>query len=150
MTIKLSDAVILGDTLKRPNSNVWLSADGSCGCAFGGALLAAGVTPAVFHAEMNEKMELLASLHGSDLGELDCVANLWPWLNGQHLGHISSLYIKVHAGVATLEDIAAYIRSVEPQVQSPAALASVADQTHDGRTFARLDAMVEEAESRVS
>lgn len=46
--MKLSDAIILGDTLKTGINYTWLEEqpDGTiCGCALGGALLADGCTP---------------------------------------------------------------------------------------------------------
>lgn len=106
--MKLSDAIILGDTLKTMKPNVWLADDGSCGCAFGGALLACGVNVSKFWGDMGM---------GSDqeVADADCVRHLWPWLTADHLHQISQLYWEVYGGRKTIEDIAVYVRSMEPQ-----------------------------------
>jgi len=85
--MKLSNAIEKGNGMKRPNPITWLSEDGSCGCALGGAALAVGLEswnfPQIF-------------IH-------------WPWLNGEHIRTISGLYRD-----KTIEDVVAYVRSVEP------------------------------------
>lgn len=102
--MQLSEAIILGDTLKRCDPMTWISADGSCGCALGGALLAAGVT-------VNEFWRQFASC---DVPELPAIMNLWPWLTADHIDEISNIYFMVEAGDATIEDVAAYVRTIEP------------------------------------
>ena len=95
--IPLSDLIILGDTLKKSDPYTWLSEDGSCGCAFGGALLAAGI-----------------KLNGKHPSEVPEVKKLWPWLTEKHFIHISYLYFELVNGNGTIEDVAAYVRSIEP------------------------------------
>lgn len=104
--MRLSEAIILGDTLKKCDPNLFISSDGSCGCAFGGALLAVGVTPAEWGKELRGPWRTT--------DELDCVKSRWPWLKLRHVARISSLYYAVADGKATIEDVAVYIRSVEP------------------------------------
>lgn len=99
--MKLSEAIILGDSLKRPDPTVWLSQDGSCGCAFGGAVLAAGVGGA-FYNECRLPHESQA------------VLKLWPWLTHEHTSTISELYRQVCDGTCTLEHISEYVKSIEP------------------------------------
>lgn len=103
----LQYAIILGDTLKKCDPWTWMSFDGSCGCAFGGALLAAGVTPAEFHKQFMQSV----SEHAT---ELPLVRQRWPWLAPEHLLEISSLYFEVADGLKNIEDVAAYVRTVEP------------------------------------
>jgi hypothetical protein len=109
-TMLLQHAIILGDTLKKRDPGEWLSEDGSCGCAFGGALLAAGVTAEEFHRQFLP----LPRMNYGVVAEMECVKLRWPWLTEDHLGEISELYFKVHAGSRTIEDVAAYVRSIEP------------------------------------
>lgn len=104
MTMLLQHAIILGDPLKRSDPRQWLSPDGSCGCAFGGALLAVGIDPAVFNFEWQEYQQ----------GEWPSVTELWPWLTSDHLFEISGLYAKVCEGKSTIESVAAYVRTIEP------------------------------------
>lgn len=102
--MQLSEAIILGDTLKRCDPDQWISPDGSCGCALGGALLAAGVTMKVF----NQQREVI-------IFEKPCVIQAWPWLTEQHIDQISDLYFLVQAGSRTIEEVAAYVRTIEPR-----------------------------------
>lgn len=110
--MKLSDAIVLGDTLKRPDSTKWISNDGKCGCALGGALLAVGIDPVAFNRESMVSVP----------GEWPSVKARWPWLTRDHLSEISNLYHEVCHGRRTLEDVVVYVRSVEP----PQTVASVA------------------------
>lgn len=103
--MKLSSAIILGDTLKKCEPRKWISDDGSCGCAFGGALLAAGMTVEQFQPT-NSSCNAIA--------EMPFVRNLWPWITGDHVLAISNLYDQVAEGEKTIEDVAAYVASVEP------------------------------------
>lgn len=100
--MKLSEAIILGDTLKRADPSVWLSQDGSCGCAFGGALLAAGADVDAFY-----------NGHRSP-HESESVLRLWLWLTCEHTNEISLLYQQVCDGACKLEHISEYVKSVEP------------------------------------
>jgi hypothetical protein len=96
----------LGDTMKKCNPAQWISPDGSCGCAFGGALLAAGVSAEQFYSEFFGTRKT---------SELPCVKARWPWLTGEHLVQISQLYWNVYYDSKAIYDVAAYVRSVEPQ-----------------------------------
>jgi len=110
--MKLSEAIIMGDTLKKCDANQWISADGSCGCAFGGALLAAGMRPLHYH-------ENYRGSSCNAVSELPFVREHWPWITGEHLVKISDLYRKVARGETTIEAVAAYVRTVEPQETEP-------------------------------
>jgi hypothetical protein len=109
-TLLLQHAIILGDTLKKGTPGEWLSRDGSCGCALGGALLAAGVTAEEFN---KQALPLPANTY-SPIPEMECIKSRWPWLTAEHVAEISELYYRVHDGLKTIEDVAAYVRSVEP------------------------------------
>ena len=110
--MKLSEAIVLGDTLKRCNPEAWIYPDGSCGCAFGGALLAAGMKP--MHFWSNVKSNTCGAV-----AELPFVREHWPWITGEHLVEISDLYRKVARGETTIEAVAAYVRTVEPEETEP-------------------------------
>jgi hypothetical protein len=109
-TLLLQHAIILGDTLKKSDPMEWLSMDGSCGCALGGALLAAGVTAEEFWEQF---LPLPANTY-DPIPEMECVKSRWPWLTAEHIQEISELYFQVYDGKKTIEDIAAYAQSVEP------------------------------------
>jgi len=106
--MKLIEAIILGDTLKQANPRTFISPDGSCGCAFGGALLAVGITAKQYIGELTAFNEI---------HELPCVLSRWPWIEQKHILKIGELYWLVYEGKATIEDVAAYVRSVEPAEQ---------------------------------
>lgn len=105
----LSEAIILGDTLKQGDANRWLTDDGSCGCAFGGALIAIGLSDSYreearrvfpgFCLEPNESISVMSAL---------------PWITEEILDNITDLYAEVRRQKATIEDVAAYVRTVEP------------------------------------
>ncbi len=103
----LQHAIPLGDVLKKCEPNVWLSADGSCGCALGGALLAAGVDAGEFFGQQG-----MGSF--GTIAESKAVKERWSWLTYEHLFNISNLYHAVADRVATIEDVTAYVRSIEP------------------------------------
>jgi hypothetical protein len=103
----LQEAIILGDTLKKSNPRTFLSdGDGVCGCAIGGALLATGVTVEEWHADLLRP--------GISIEEMPCIMSRWPWLTLGHLATISDMYREVAIGRATIEDIAAYVKTIEP------------------------------------
>lgn len=109
--MRLSEAILLGDTMKRCDSATWLSHDGKCGCALGGALLACGITPEQFRQEYE------AEYTGggiSAFSEMPMIKRMWPWLTYMHIMDISSLYYAVETGDKTIEDIIAYVRLFEP------------------------------------
>jgi hypothetical protein len=107
MTMQLSEAMELGHMQKTFDSNQWLSADGSCGCAFSGALLAIG--------KGQQFIEQLPNLgtFGAPL-ETAIVKQEWPWLTYEHLKTISVMAHAVERGETPIEDIWAYVRSIEP------------------------------------
>jgi hypothetical protein len=121
--LRLQDAIILGNGLKQGSPNVWLSPDGSCGCALGGALLACGVDAGTFWGEigMGDAREVVEAVS---------VRRLWPWLTAEHLISISDLYRQAYRGSKTIEDIAAYARSIEPQEET-VSTASILDQVEE-------------------
>ncbi len=111
--LQLSEAMILGDPLKKCNPEEWISWDGSCGCALGGALLATGVTVEVW------VREFLNHTPGANwFRSVPCIMSRWPWLTAEHLKVISAMYRQVAYGAKTIEDVAAYVRGVEPAEQS--------------------------------
>lgn len=102
--MRLSDAILLGDSLKKSDPYLFLSPDGSRGCAFGGALLAAGVSVDTFFAQSQYP-----------LAEMPIVQSLWPGITNYELTMISHKYFSVADGAITIEQLADYVRSVEPQ-----------------------------------
>lgn len=103
--MKLSEAILLGDTLKRCDPKHWISEDGGCGCALGGALLAVG-------ADMNK---LRAEYEWNTFRNCPEVKKYWPWLTADHTHKISELYRGVASGDRSIEDVAAYVREIEPE-----------------------------------
>ena len=101
--MKLSDAVILGDTLKKCDAGSFRLTEGGGGCAICGAVLAMG----------GNAEDGLSEFH-----------RIFPWITNGQVDHISGIYFDVEDGKATIEDVAAYIRTIEPadepQVQEPA------------------------------
>lgn len=121
MILELSTAMELGHTLKTFDSDRWLSDDGSCGCAFSGALLAIGKWKE-FLAELPRKS--IASF--GDPLETAVVKQEWPWLTFDHLMKISVMAHAVERGEIPVENIWAYVRSVEPKSDvSPVILEAV-------------------------
>jgi hypothetical protein len=99
--MKLSEAIMLGDSLRTRLYHCWLSEkkeDGTlCGCALGGAALAIGETR-------------------RHLEESDFYA-MWPWLTEEIITEISHRFESVCCGWATFESLVDYVRSVEPKEQ---------------------------------
>lgn len=103
--MKLSDAMVLGDTLKTRNVNAFLDnllvftarGDVKCfrsGCAIGGAVLAV----------IDEQLV-------TPVNVLDWATRLWPWLNQTHVNKISDLYL------VGLDAAVAYVRDVEAEAE---------------------------------
>jgi hypothetical protein len=110
--MQLSQAIILGDTLKKCDPETWISDDGSCGCALGGAMLAVGVTAEEWNQQwVSHRVE-----------EMPCVKAQWPWITWEHLVEISNLYRKVAKGELKLEDVVAFVREAEPAESTPMAV----------------------------
>lgn len=95
--MKLSEAILLGDSLKKPASYLFLSPDGSCGCALGGAALAVGITTLLTHP--CESDEFMAA---------------FPWFTMHISAEIGVRYFKVEAGRMVIEELVDFVRSIEP------------------------------------
>lgn len=100
--MKLSVAVALGDVAKRREPLVFLSHDGTCGCALGGAVLAAGLAK-----EFQHERAQFAGKGG--ITALPCIAHAWPWLRQSHVDTISAMYTMR----LPVEAIVAYVEGVE-------------------------------------
>ncbi len=103
--MKLSLAIERGNTMKRHDPRVFLSPDGKCGCAFGGALLAAGVTVEEWRQDFD---------NSSFIEDLLCVRARWPWLTAEHITRIGDMYFEVCAGKREMGEIVEWVRGVEP------------------------------------
>lgn len=108
--MKLSDAMVLGDTLRKRNASMYLDKDrygNYCGCAIGGAFLAIGIT---------------------DSDEMIADREHWPWLSDK--ANLGSRYrtligcgidrkypsfLQVETGECTFEQLVEYVRSIEPE-----------------------------------
>ncbi len=103
--MKLSTAISLGATLKMRDPLRFLSYDKSCGCAIGGAILAAGIA---------DKFQAERASHVYDtplrrLTELPSIISTWPWLTEDHVLDIGRLYREEDT-----EQVLEYVKSVEP------------------------------------
>lgn len=113
MTLRLADAILLGDSLKKRDSEIFLWRDGSCGCALGGAFLANGGAA--------EKSSYPLS-----------VISMWPWLTGLQRVEIGTMY----ENDTPIEAIAAYADSIdptprcEPLVQEPSLVETESTVSH--------------------
>lgn len=105
--MRLSEAIMLGDMLKKPDGGRWLGRDGDryCGCALGGAALAAG----------------FGEQHLAAIGDLvsyipfeNRVHAAWPWINAVQRMRIGQMYMQVAAGKIAIEQLVDYVRSIEP------------------------------------
>lgn len=119
--MKLSEAILLGDTLKKANAGTWISEDGSCGCALGGALLASGITAKQFgqgYTATSVYCRVFGKRYGvlgeGVIAEMDCVKRLWPWVTPGVVLEISRMYMALERGYRTIEEIAEYVSKVEP------------------------------------
>lgn len=99
--MKLSDAMVLGDSLRSRNPDYWLI--GNSGCAMGGAMLAVG---------KKDDQEKCYRQHTS---YTEYMFDQWPWLAPVHLGEISNRFKRVCEGKETLESLIDYVRSIEPE-----------------------------------
>lgn len=100
--MRLSEAILLGDTLKGANPWCFSVDENNCGCALAGARLAAGLEWSVY-----------------EVPECDPVfLSKWPWMTGQISNVISDMYFDLCFGrvgkTNSIEQIADYVRSVEP------------------------------------
>lgn len=124
--MKLSDAILAGTMLVKFDPSVWLEADGSCGCAIGGAVVAAGFSKSFLIEAAHRNMSFASA------GFLPCIENAWPWLNCEHIKIISKYAWRIKDGMATLEDLLNYVRAneaaYEARIQSQA---QVEAETHE-------------------
>jgi hypothetical protein len=116
--MRLSEAILLGDSLKKGSNDYWIDDEYECGCAFGGALVATGMTYVEFNESWRRLQLLKPSVSAYDIfviAEMDCILSRWPWITREHLKTITKLYQLVLDGKGTIEQVADYARSVEPE-----------------------------------
>lgn len=95
-----SEAILAGDVLKTSNPYVFVGADlegQDCGCAIGGALYATGYD------------------HRGKQIWPDALQKRWPWVGWVLINQISMAYHEVANGRKTIEQLADWIRSIEPK-----------------------------------
>lgn len=111
-TMKLSDAILLGDSLKHSTSSAFLySMEGKVyGCAIGGAILADGGTVAQWMGDRQ--------INGIVTSSMKSITSRWPWLKQEYIDRISRFYDDVVNGVMTLEALADWVRSIEPKEEA--------------------------------
>lgn len=95
--MRLSEAILLGDSLKKPDG-MWYKALHGCGCAIAGARLAAG------HSDREPFVPLNSPQFVAE----------WPWVTQEQLYAISRKYFRVERGEMTIEQLADYVHSIEP------------------------------------
>lgn len=107
--MKFSDAILLGHGLKKFDSTQWLSDDGSCGCAIGGAILAVGLAQRFIREAQHHSMSSVLSAY-----HVECFREQWPWIEPRHVAHISLMAHDVELSALTIEELVEWVRSVEP------------------------------------
>jgi hypothetical protein len=115
--MKLSQAILLGDSLRRRNAHTYISdfGDGPCGCALGGALLAIGET-IWLQNYVDPQSYILAKTYPWFSKEVDiAVSGMFFELMWRHEDRElwDSVKGTVHEPM-TIEMIADYVRSIEP------------------------------------
>lgn len=113
--MKLSEAILLGDSLKKCNPMQWVTEDGQCGCALGGALLATGARVEEILSQLRKLGDRLFISPRGHIYEIDLIRKQWPWLTAGICTTISNMYWEVHLGTKTIYDIVKYVASIEPQ-----------------------------------
>jgi hypothetical protein len=99
--MRLSDSIAMGDfVIPRGDGRTWLSGyqgggPPTCGCAVGRAYLANGGRMEAYRMEAS-------------------FIEMWPWLTLSKLGDISLKFTRVVRGEMTIEQLADYVRSIEP------------------------------------
>ncbi len=125
--MKLSQAIILGDSLKKPCSTVFLGVNGfgeDCGCAIGGAILAAvdnaqkQVGDIGFLGAYDLALPLAIQKWPFLLQRLDkeeyVPANILEYAKSATVEHvISSMYYECYSGTMSIEQIADWVKSIE-------------------------------------
>lgn len=101
--MKLSEAMMLGDSLRIRDSAMFLR-DGGCGCAIGGALLATGCTFDFYKQFKSGKPKYIAPL----------MRLWWPWVTDDLVWDISGQFNEVCMGRLTFEKLVDYVASIEP------------------------------------
>ena len=119
-TLKLSDAIRRGNSLKHPNPRGFLSPDGRCGCALGGALLAAGVTLAEWQRDFNDF---------TFIGDFPCILSRRPWLTAAYITKIGVMYFAVCEDKIDIDDIVTWVRGIEPSADIPLDVPGVHEST---------------------
>jgi hypothetical protein len=109
----LATAMELGFAIVTFDPGNWLTPDGSCGCPFGGAIMAAGMKDD-FISTLDRLTVRPLDNWAPDIAEIQCVKKAWPWITEQHIRVISEMAFDVKKHMRTKEDILAYVRSVEP------------------------------------
>src|ERR1700733_5770950 len=114
MKMKLSEAMMLGDSLRVRNGEYFIGEkDGVCvGCAIGGAILAVG------HRDSWDRFELWPWLQSQCPSRLHLHSGSWTWQdrigceapNEEFPGGFTS----VCRGESTFEKLVDYVRSIEP------------------------------------
>lgn len=98
--MRLSEAILLGDSLKKPNGASYDVIDG-CGCALAGARLAAG----------------LGSNRNDPIPYADQrFLSMWPWFTRDHEFYISKMYFQVCDSKLTIEQLADEVRKWEDEL----------------------------------
>lgn len=169
---RLSTHILLGDHLRERDPNSWLSKDGRCGCAFGGAIISIGRSEQ-YQTMMNEIYNWTTPM--------DFLREIWVWLDKKapanqepvdpfwfplHADHfvsgvraggygpytnismctfiwvISDLFMRVHYGSLTIEQLTDQVRLWEEEYDDDLRLsithaASLAPD-HDGQRIGDL------------
>ena len=96
--MQASTAIMLGDSVMSRNPRFWVNQQHDCGCAIGRAYVANGGS-----------LELYDRIH------VQAIIQMWPWLNQVILNEISCKFYNVCAGLSTIEDLADWVRKIEPK-----------------------------------
>ncbi len=110
--MRLSEAVILGDTLRRRSPTLFIDEDengSKCGCAIGGATLAMGKCGNRDHEEFWPWLSDIAYKHPSDYDIT------WESAIGIYGYKGKPSFLRVCDGLANLEQLVDWIREVEPE-----------------------------------
>ncbi len=115
--MKFSEAFVLGETLKRPDPEVWFRCDpetgGVAGCAIFGAALAAGFS--MYPIPTVNTVFDLHEGHARYVDRLfDFVYAQWPWLTPDNRYWVSQLYCMVCNGTISFESMIDWLHELEP------------------------------------